>query len=90
MSVPATMLGQALDFPRQLRSGLAAGDAAGMADRRPAAVAICGLGGSAAGGRLLTAKRIAPAVPSGSSSTTTSTSMPAGTSPMPARRRSGR
>ena len=55
MTVPATMLGQALDFPRQLRAGLAAGDAAGLADRRPAAVAICGLGGSAAGGRLLTA-----------------------------------
>ncbi len=55
MTVPATMLEQALDFPRQLRSGLAAGDAAGMADRRPAAVALCGLGGSAAGGRLLTA-----------------------------------
>ena len=46
--VPATMLEQALDFPRQLRSGLRAGDAAGMADRRPAAVALCGLGGSAA------------------------------------------
>jgi glucose/mannose-6-phosphate isomerase len=53
--VPATMLEQALDFPRQLRSGLAAGDAAGMADRRVGAVALCGLGGSAAGGRLLTA-----------------------------------
>ena len=53
--VPDTMLGQALDFPRQLRAGLDAGAAAGMADRRPAAVAICGLGGSAAGGRLLSA-----------------------------------
>ena len=53
--VPTTMLEQALDFPRQLRSGLQAGDAAGMADRRPAAVALCGLGGSAAGGRLLSA-----------------------------------
>ena len=53
--VPDTMLGQALDFPRQLRAGLDAGAAAGMADRSPAAVAICGLGGSAAGGRLLSA-----------------------------------
>jgi glucose/mannose-6-phosphate isomerase len=53
--VPATMLEQALDFPRQLRAGLAAGDAAGMADRRVGSVALCGLGGSAAGGRLLTA-----------------------------------
>jgi glucose/mannose-6-phosphate isomerase len=53
--VPATMLEQALDFPRQLLSGLAAGDAAGMADRQIGAVALCGLGGSAAGGRLLTA-----------------------------------
>ena len=43
--VPTTMLEQALEFPRQLRSGLQAGDAAGMADRRPAAVALCGLGG---------------------------------------------
>jgi glucose/mannose-6-phosphate isomerase len=49
------MLEQALDFPRQLASGLAASAAAGLADRRPAAVALCGLGGSAAGGRLLSA-----------------------------------
>ena len=55
MSVPAAMLEQAFDLPRQLVAGIAAGDAAGMADRRPAAVALCGLGGSAAGGRLLTA-----------------------------------
>ena len=52
---PSTMLEQALDLPRQLLSGLAAGAAAGLADRRPGAVAVCGLGGSAAGGRLLTA-----------------------------------
>ncbi|MGI9117065.1 MAG: SIS domain-containing protein [Gaiellales bacterium] len=52
---PATMLEQALDFPRQLRAGLAAAEQAGMADRRPSAVALCGLGGSAAGGRLLCA-----------------------------------
>ena len=35
--VPATMLEQALDFPRQLRAGLAAGDAAGSAARLRAA-----------------------------------------------------
>ena len=52
---PETMLEQALDFPRQLASGLAAAAAAGIAASRPQAVALCGLGGSAAGGRLLAA-----------------------------------
>lgn len=52
---PETMLEQALDFPRQLASGLAAAATAGIAASRPQAVALCGLGGSAAGGRLLAA-----------------------------------
>lgn len=52
---PETMLEQALDFPRQLESGLAAAQAAGIASSRHQAVALCGLGGSAAGGRLLAA-----------------------------------
>ena len=52
---PETMLEQALDFPRQLASGLAAAATAGIAASRPQAVALCGLRGSAAGGRLLAA-----------------------------------
>lgn len=52
---PETMLEQALDFPRQLASGLAAAATAGIAASSPQAVALCGLGGSAAGGRLLAA-----------------------------------
>ena len=52
---PETMLEQALDFPRQLASGLAAAEAAGIPAAGPQAVALCGLGGSAAGGRLLAA-----------------------------------
>ncbi len=51
----SVMLEQALDFPRQLVSGLAAAAEVRVADRRPEAVALCGLGGSAAGGRLLAA-----------------------------------
>ena len=52
---PETMLEQAFDFPRQLASGLAAAATAEIAASRPQAVALCGLGGSAAGGRLLAA-----------------------------------
>ena len=52
---PETMLEQALDFPRQLGSGLAAAETAGIAPTGPTSVALCGLGGSAAGGRLLAA-----------------------------------
>ncbi len=52
---PSTMLEQALDFPRQLESGLAAARTAQVPVLDFNAVALCGLGGSAAGGRLLAA-----------------------------------
>ncbi len=52
---PSTMLEQALDFPRQLESGLAAARTAQVRALDFNAVALCGLGGSAAGGRLLAA-----------------------------------
>ncbi len=52
---PSTMLEQALDFPRQLESGLAAARTAQVPALHFNAVALCGLGGSAAGGRLLAA-----------------------------------
>lgn len=52
---PATMLEQALDFPRQIVTGLDAAMAYTAPATPPTAVALCGLGGSAAGGRLLTA-----------------------------------
>lgn len=52
---PATMLEQALDFPRQIAIGLDAAMAYTAPETPPTAVALCGLGGSAAGGRLLTA-----------------------------------
>ncbi len=52
---PATMLEQALDFPRQINAGLDAAMAYVAPAAPPTAVALCGLGGSAAGGRLLAA-----------------------------------
>lgn len=55
MSGADAMREQALDLPRQLRSGLAAADAVGRDVEGASAVALCGLGGSAAGGRLLAA-----------------------------------
>lgn len=50
-----SMLEQAFDFPRQLQSGLAAAEAVAPSACQPRAVALCGFGGSAAGGRLLAA-----------------------------------
>ncbi|MFM8611852.1 MAG: SIS domain-containing protein [Actinomycetota bacterium] len=52
---PPTMLEQALEFPRQITLGLDAVTNLDMPREAPRAVALCGLGGSAAGGRLFTA-----------------------------------
>ncbi len=52
---PQTMIEQARDFPRQLMAGLDAAMQYEAPPVAPTAVALCGLGGSAAGGRLLTA-----------------------------------